>query len=116
MVIKRGEIWWTRIPTPSGSEPGYKRPVVIISADAFNRSGISTVLATAVTANLGRAAAPGNVRLSKRDSGLPLPSVANVTQLMTLDKRMLTAKVKRLPPAVMSRIDAGLGQALSLAR
>jgi len=114
MVIKRGDIWWARMPAPRGSEPGYRRPVVVISADAYNRSGLSTVIAAAVTANLGRAAAPGNVRLSKRDSGLPRPSVAIVTQLMTLDKRMLAEKVKHLPASVLSRIDNGLQQALSL--
>ncbi|MBC8423633.1 type II toxin-antitoxin system PemK/MazF family toxin [bacterium] len=114
--MKRGEIWWARIPVPSVSEPGYRRPVVIVSADAYNRSGISTVLAAAITANLGRESAPGNVRLAKRDSGLPRPSVVNITQLMTLDKRMLGEKVKRLPPAVLAKIDTGLLQALSLPR
>ena len=108
MVIKRGEIWWGHLPTPRGSEPGYRRPVVIISADAFNRSDIHTVLAVALTTNLGRADAPGNVRLNRRDSGLPHVSVANVSQLMTLDKRMLTEKVKPVPASVMKRLDDGL--------
>ncbi len=114
MVIKRGEIWWARMPTPRGSEPGFSRPVIIVSSNAYNLSGISTVLAVSVTANLDLETAPGNVKLSKRDSGLPRPSVANVTQLVTLDKHMLTDKVKHLAPAAMLKIDKGLRQVLAL--
>jgi mRNA interferase MazF len=113
-VICRGEIWWARMPPPRGSEPGFGRPVIIISADAYNHSGISTVLVASVTSNLGRETAPGNVKLNRRDSGLPRPSVANVTQLVTLDKRMLIKKVKRLPQTTISRIDQGLRKVLSL--
>lgn len=113
MVIKRGEIWWGQIPFPRGSEPGYSRPLVVVSADTFNRSAIHTVVVLALTRDLGRENAPGNVRLSRRDSGPPHASVANVSQLMTLDKCMLTVRVKRIPPPIMQRIDDGLRLALA---
>ena len=86
LVIERGEIWWAELPDPTGSEPGYRRPVVVVQADAFNRSRIGTVVVVAVTSNLDRAAAPGNVRLSRRDSRLPRESVANVSHVLTLDR------------------------------
>ena len=72
--MKRGEIWWASLPEPKGSEPGYRRPVVLIQADEFNRSNISTILCASVTSNLSLANAPGNVRISSRSSGLRRPS------------------------------------------
>ena len=83
--MKRGEIWWASLPKPRASEPGYRRPVLIVQADEFNRSNINTVLAAAMTSNVNLAAAPGNVQLSGRASGLRKPSVVNVSQLITLD-------------------------------
>jgi len=115
MVIGRGEVWWVSLPPPNGSGPGFRRPAVVVSADAYNHSRIGTVTVVVLTTNLARADAPGNVRLSRRDCGLKRISVANVTQLATVDKNRLLDKVKRLPPAIMSRIDNGLRQALSLA-
>ena len=114
MVIRRGEVWWAELPRPTGSEPGYRRPVLIVQADSFNRSRIGTVLAAAITSNLSRAEAPGNVTLSRRDSGLRRRSVVNVSQVVTVDRELVVERVKRLRPALMSRIDDGLRLALGL--
>ena len=114
MVVRRGEIWWAELGAPRGSEPGYSRPVLVISGDAFNASTIRTVIVAALTTNLALAAAPGNVPLSPSVSGLPKPSVANVTQLLTLDKSYLTRKVRKLPPKTLAAVEAGLRLALEL--
>jgi mRNA interferase MazF len=114
LVIERGEIWWAELPDPTGSEPGYRRPVVVVQADAFNRSRIGTVVVVAITSNLERAAAPGNVRLSRRDGRLPRESVANVSNLLTLDRARLVERVGRLPDRVVEKIDAGLRVVLAL--
>ena len=83
--MKRGEIWWASLPAPTGSGPGFRRPVLVLQADPFNQSGISTIIVAAITSNLLIADAPGNLRLSKTDSGLSKPSVVNVSQIVTLD-------------------------------
>ena len=88
--MQRGEVWWTSLPDPIGSAPGYRRPVLIVQADTFNRSRINTVIAVVLTSNLRLAVAPGNVRLSARDTALPKDSVANVSQVITVDKSLLT--------------------------
>lgn len=112
--MTRGEIWWASLPDPMGSEPGYRRPVVLIQADGFNRSHIRTVLCVAITSNLALGNAPGNVRISARSSGLPKPSVVNVSQLITLDKLFLTEKVKRLDHKSLVQVDEGLRLILDL--
>jgi len=112
--VRRGEIWWASLPDPSGSEPGFRRPVLLVSSDSYNKSAIRTVVVAAITSNLRLADAPGNVRLGKRESGLPKPSVVNVSQLLTLDKRSLDTKIKVLPSSSMSAVDAGLAKSLSL--
>ncbi len=114
MVVRRGEIWWASLRSPRGSEPGYRRPVVIVQADTFNRSRISSVLAAVITSNLQLAAAPGNVRLTQRQSKLPRDSVINVSQIVTLDKSYLTERVGRLPSEQLRQLDNGLRLALSL--
>ena len=114
MDVSRGEIWWIELPDPAGSGPGYRRPAVIVSADAYNRSRIGTIVAATLTTNLALADAPGNVRLNRRESGLPKPSVVNVTQLVTVDRRLLAERVKRLPQPLVDRIDAGLRKVLLL--
>jgi mRNA interferase MazF len=81
----RGAIWWAELPDPIASEPGYRRPVLIIQSNAFNRSRIHTVIAAVITANLRLANAPGNVRLAASESGLPKDSVVNVSQINTSD-------------------------------
>jgi len=112
--MKRGEIWWADLPSPIGSGPGYKRPVLVVQANPFNASRIATVIVATVTSNLTLAEAPGNVRIGKTDSGLPQPSVVNVSQLITLDRSILSKKVKSLPGAVMDKVDSGLKLVLAL--
>jgi mRNA interferase MazF len=113
-VIQRGEIWWADLAEPRGSEPAFRRPVVVIQSDAFNRSRIGTVVVAAITSNLELAGAPGNVRLSRRESKLPRESVVNVSQLLTLDRRFLTERVGRLPAGALAQVEAGLRLVLSL--
>jgi mRNA interferase MazF len=112
--VKRGEIWWASLPDPLGSEPGYRRPVLVVQSDEFNRSGIRTVICAAVTSNLNLANAPGNVQLSTRASGLPRPSVANVSQLISLDRTRLTERIKGLDAQSMLQIDEGLRLIMAL--
>src|SRR5438105_14032297 len=108
MVIRRGEIWWAALPAPPRSEPGYSRPVLVVQADQFNASRIQTVVTVAITSNVRLARAPGNVLLSRKASGLPKPSVANVSQIITLDRSFLQRKVKRLAERELHQVDAGL--------
>ena len=112
--MQRGEIWWATLPSPTASEPGYRRPLLIIQSDGFTRSRISTVIAVVVTSNLRLADAPGNVLLPKKSSGLPKRSVANVSQLITVDKSFLTEKVGTLSPQKVREVEAGIRLALSL--
>ncbi|HEX5010878.1 MAG TPA: type II toxin-antitoxin system PemK/MazF family toxin [Planctomycetota bacterium] len=112
--MRRGEVWWAALRAPRGSEPGYNRPVVIVQSDLFNRSDISTVIAAVVTSNLALAAAPGNVSLTKTESGLPKKSVVNVSQLMTLDRAILKERIATLSRESLARVDEGLRVALSL--
>jgi mRNA interferase MazF len=110
----RGEIWWADIPEGAGSAPAYRRPVLIIQADAFNRSRIATVIGVGLTSNLALADAPGNVSVSRAVSGLPKDSVVNVSQIITLDRSQLTKKVGRLPAGVMRSVEDGLRLAVDL--
>ena len=114
MVVRRGEIWWASLPDPQGSGPGFRRPVLVVQSDTFNKSSIGTVMAAAITSNLERAEAPGNVGITRRQSGLRRKSVVNVTQLMTLDRRLLSRRVGALSPRVLARVDRGLRLALGL--
>lgn len=107
-------MWWTDLPEPRGSEPGFRRPVLIVSAEAFNRSRIQTVLAVALTTNLSLVAAPGNVLIPGTAAGLPKDSVANVTQVVTLDRDFLREPAAKLPPKLLLQVDAGLRLALGL--
>jgi mRNA interferase MazF len=112
--MKRGEIWWASLPPPAGSSPGFRRPVLIVSSDSFNRSKIATVIAAVVTTNLRLAAAPGNVRVAGKGTGLSKPSVVNVSQVVTLDKAMLASRAGSLGPSQMGSVDRGLQLALGL--
>lgn len=114
MVIRRGEFWWASLPEPSGSGPGFRRPLLVISANSFNESRISTVVAIVITSNLRLADAPGNVRLPMRGTGLPKPSVANVSQIVTVDKSLLTQRIGKLPPRLIGDIEEGVRLVLSL--
>lgn len=113
-MIARGDIWWTDLGAPTGSEPGSRRPVLVVSADAYNQSRIRTVLALTLTSNLHLGLGPGNVTLEEGDGGLERASVVNVTQVVTLDKDRLTERVGRLDPAAMELVDAGLRMSLGL--
>lgn len=114
MVISQGEIWWADLPIPSGSGPGFRRPVVIVQSDAFNRSRISTVVCIPLTSNLALADLPGNVLLPRDTTGLRKDSVANASQVLTLDKGLLTERVAKLSRAkfelLLSAVDTVLGR------
>ncbi len=112
MVISHGEIWWADLPSPSGSGPGFRRPVVVVQGDALNRSHIATVVCVPLTSNLKWALAPGNVRLSTRLTGLPKDSVANVSQIISVDKALLTARVGKLPRSKLELLLSGIGVVL----
>jgi len=104
----QGEIWWAQMRVPQGSEPGYRRPVVVVQGDALNRSGIDTVVCVPLTSNRKWEVAPGNVLLSSSTSGLPKPSVANALQLVALNKSRLTERVEKLPGRVFDQVMAGV--------
>lgn len=114
MVISQGEVWWADLPRPTGSGPGFRRPVVVVQGDALNRSRIATVVCVALTSNVRWAGAPGNVPLSSLATGLPKDSVANVSQIVTLDKTLLAERAGKLPKkkleSVLSGIDVVLGR------
>src|SRR2546428_13959639 len=114
MVIAQGEVWWADLPAPAGSGPGFRRPVIVVQGDALNRSRIATVVCVPLTSNLKWADAPGNVRLAARSTNLSKDSVANVSQIVTLDKSFLTERVGKLSAAkvdlMLTGIDVILGR------
>ena len=112
--MKRGEVWWASLPTPTGSGPGFRRPVLVLQSNPFNESRISTVIVAVITSNLALAEAPGNVRLGKSDSGLAKPSVVNVSQVLTLDRVLLTERVRSISAASLSSVNEGLRLVLGL--
>jgi len=112
--VTRGEIWWADLPDPRGSEPGFRRPVLVIQANSFNRSRIQTVIVAVISSNLRLADAPGNVLVPADASGLARDSVVNVSQLITLDRSFLTEVIGRISERVMSEVVAGLRLVLEL--
>ncbi|HEX8183053.1 MAG TPA: type II toxin-antitoxin system PemK/MazF family toxin [Candidatus Saccharimonadales bacterium] len=106
--LKRGELWWAELGDPSGSAPSFKRPVLVVQADAFNASKISMVVVIALTSNMRLAEAPGNVSLLKSKSGLTKDSVASVSQIITIDKTSLQESIGSIDKRVMAQIDDGL--------
>lgn len=112
--MRRGELWWASLPEPSGSMPGFRRPLVIVQSNDFTRSQIRTVLAAVVTANLKLANAPGNVLLPAKSSGLRKDSVVNVSQLITVNKSFLTEKIGRLTDKQQQAVNEGLRLVLAL--
>ncbi len=114
MVVQRRDVWWADLEEPRGSAPGFRRPILVVQADSFNRSRLRTVLGVLLTSNTRLLDAPGNVLLPARHSGLPKESVANVTQIVTLDEDYLSERTGRLPPKLMAHVDAGLKLVLDL--
>jgi mRNA interferase MazF len=107
-VISQGEIWWADLPDPASSGPGFRRPVIVVQGDSFNRSKIATALCVPLTSNLKWADAPGNVLLEARLTGLPKDSVANVSQVVALDKSLLTERTGKLSRAKVDLVLAGI--------
>lgn len=112
--MRRGEIWGASLPEPSGSGPGFRRPLLIISANSFNESRINTVITAVITSNLRLVDAPGNVRLPTKGTGLSKPSVVNVSQIIIADKSFLTERLGRLNPRLLNDVEEGLRLVLSL--
>ena len=112
--MRRGEIWWAALDMPRGSEPGYRRPVVIVSSNRFNEKDLRTVATIPVTSNLARATIAGNVRLPSRGTGLSRNSVALAIQIGSTDKRLLIDRVGRVPDAIMSEINDALRLVMAL--
>jgi mRNA interferase MazF len=114
VVIGQGEVWWANLGDPIGSGPGFRRPVLIVQSDALNRSALATVVCVPLTSQLKWAGAAGNILLSRRDTGLGKPSVANASQIIALDRRMLHRCVGKIPKqrlsAVLSGVDVVLGR------
>ncbi len=114
MVVRRGDIWWADLPDPVGSNPGYRRPVLVIQDDEFNRSLIKTVIVAIITSNTRISAAKGNVSITPAQSGLSKDSVVNVSQLLTIDKLLLLQRVGSLSERKIEQVSDGLRLALSL--
>jgi len=111
----RGELWWADLGLPRGSAPALRRPVLIISADQYNRSDLQTVTVAVLTTNVKLAALPGNVAVPTEIMGLGVDSVVNVTQIATIDRAALEDRVGALPNWLLAQVDAGLTRALALA-
>lgn len=115
VAVAQGDVWWADLGEPVGSGPGDRRPVLVVQGDGYNRSAISTVVCVPLTSNVKWAGAPGNVPLKPRDSGLPKESVANVSQVVALDRAMLVERVAKVSEAkldlVLRGIDVVLGRA-----
>jgi mRNA interferase MazF len=112
VVISQGDVWWADLPDPVGSGPGHRRPVIVIQGDAFNRSRIATVVCIPLTTNLRLADAPGNVLLAANITQLPKDSVANASQVVSIDKELLTGQAGKLSRAKLELVLAGLDSVL----
>ncbi len=108
MVVTRGDVYWADLPEPVGSGPGFRRPVVVVQGDALNRSRIATIVCVPLTSNVLWANAPGNVLLRGRAIGLPKDSVANVSQIVTLDRVLLKRRAGKLSPSQLDLIFTGI--------
>jgi mRNA interferase MazF len=108
VVIAQGDVCWADLPEPLGSGPGFRRPVVVVQSDSLNRSRLATVVCVPLTGNLKWADAPGNVLLPARSSGLSKDSIANVSQIVTLDRTLLTERVGRISKKQLELVFAGV--------
>ena len=113
-MIGRGEIWWASLPDPIGSEPGYRRPVLVVQSDDFNQSRIAMVIAVTISSNLKLAQAPGNVLLPRRPAGFTQDTVVNMSQVITVDKGLLTDHSSILPSYLLEQVESGLRLVMSL--
>jgi mRNA interferase MazF len=116
MVIGQGDVFWAALRPPLGSEPGFRRPVVVVQNDAFNQSQLRTVVVCALTSNMNLANSPGNVLLGKGEANLPDRSVANITQIVAVDKSKLLAKIGTLSRDRLGQILAGIDSLLRPSR
>ncbi len=114
MVVARGEVWWADLAEPRGSEPGFRHPILILQADAFNRSRLRTVVGVVLSSNTRLLSAPGNVLLPAKAVGLPRDSVANVAQFVTVDRDYLEERAGKVPSKTLARVDAGVRLVLDL--
>lgn len=112
--MKRGEVWWADLGSRRGSAPALRRPVVVVSADSYNRSDLRTVTVAVLTTNVQLAALPGNVAVPADVDGVEADSVVNVTQIATVDRRAIEDCIGALPDWLMAQVDAGLARALAL--
>jgi mRNA interferase MazF len=112
--VKRGEVWWADLGLPRGSAPALKRPVVIVSADPYNRSELHTVTVAILTTNMQLTALPGNVAVPADFNLLGTDSVVNVTQIATVDRLAVEDRIGALPNWLIAQVDAGLARALGL--
>ncbi|HZV74676.1 MAG TPA: type II toxin-antitoxin system PemK/MazF family toxin [Conexibacter sp.] len=108
MVISQGDVCWASLDEPVGSSPGFRRPVAVVQGDSFNASRIATTVVVPLTSNLRLSAAPGNVVLDAERTGLPKDSVANVSQILTIDRSLLTERVGRLTASDLHLVIAGI--------
>ena len=106
--MKHGEIWWADLETPRGSEPGYRRPVLIVQSDKFNESNICTIICSVISSNLKLKEAPGSLLLSRRETGLSKDSVVNVSQIITIDRRFLTQYIGSVRESTIQKIKNSL--------
>jgi mRNA interferase MazF len=108
VVISQGEVWWADLAEPVGSAPGFRRPVLVVQGDSLNRSALATVVCVSLTSNLKWASAPGNVPLRASDTGLPKDSIANASQIVTVDKDTLTERAGRIRKSKLEIVLAGI--------
>lgn len=108
MVIKQGEIYWVELGEPTGSEPGYRHPHIVLQNDVYNASMINTVVVCSLTSNLKRAQSPGNVLLKKGEANLSKASVINISQIYTVNKHDLTEKIGKVSVERMQEVITGV--------
>jgi mRNA interferase MazF len=114
VVVERGQIWWADLGEPSGSEPGFRRPILVVQSDAFNRSRLRTVVGVVLTSNLRLVEAPGNVLVPAKTAGLPKDSVVNVSQIITVDRDFLAEPAGRIRGQLLKDVENGLRLVLAL--
>jgi mRNA interferase MazF len=113
-VIRRGQIWWVDFGEPKGSKPGYRHPALVLQRDEVNASRLNTVVVCVLTSNRSLASAPGNTLLPRRATGLPRDSVANASQIATVNKNDLDALAGTVSPRLLVRVNEGLRWFLGL--